>query len=227
MGRRHISGTAAASAAAVVLAIGGLVWTARQPKRYSHHFKNGLIVEVLPVQPNDVADRLEWRRWKYHVTLPPNTNALKCSLEVWRDGVPYAPQRDHLGGLGSGGFGSTEFDVSVILRTEHSDWKNDAQMISWVGDGGGGATSKAANPFRNVTISGMSFNGFTNTTVENYVLLEKIYPELSDRKTIGGVPYDYHHGFSLVLKMKPERWPDPVVPAKPGFWQSLFASLGN
>ena len=227
MKRKHIFISAAVSS----VLLGGFLWARHDANRQVYHLKNGLTVEVLPVEPNDLADVFHMSRWKFHITLPPNTNALRTSVQTWRDGKPFPPRQ----GWVEHPMDSNEFDATVIVRTEHGDFQNDPTIKTWFRYGSLTSGFETKNPFRtqaSEVFPSISASVSPIDVEDDGLILMQAMPHTP---RLDGGPgtqsFDPRNTVALVLKWTPEDMPaarsNPFRQKQKGFWQSLFASRTN
>ena len=199
---------------------GGFVWARHEASRQVYHLKNGLTVEILPVGSNDVADVLGMNRWKFHITMPPHANCLQTTLGVRRTDKPLPSE-----GWTVMPVEENEFDVSVVLHTEHGKWQDDPQVNGWFKYGNLSMQTQTKNPFRrqkSEVFSGIGTSNPMEMEDDTFVFMSSMV-EQPNKDGINAVPYIPYRFAKIVVKWEPYYAEGASPPPKHGFWQSVFA----
>lgn len=147
----------------VVWAVIGLgscfFWARYREDRQVYHLKNGLTVEVLPVEPSDVAEVLQMSRWKLHITMPQGASLFKSIVEVRRGGVPTPLHQGLPGVKGHGDYAvftevppsQREFDMKIVLYSPKGSINHDSHIMAWVKCWATPSLQSVENPFSDAT----------------------------------------------------------------------------
>jgi hypothetical protein len=108
--------------------------------------KNGLRVEVLPYEQNDIAQALDMRMHRLKVTWPsarPEIDTLNFNLEVRRKDRPV----QRIGGLGITRGEKLQHEVLINLYPLEGSWGESEKMKAMVQTAGGRGSNVVRNPF--------------------------------------------------------------------------------
>ena len=123
-----------------------------------HQLKNGLRVEVMPIENDDLAQLLDAKMWKFRVSSNDSTNRmLVSSVKVLQHGKVVKS----VGGFGVDPFTGKTADVSVAMMPLHGSWSKARILKINMRMKGNSGSNTFANPFTTsqTLLTGSQFDG--------------------------------------------------------------------
>jgi hypothetical protein len=156
---------------------------------------NGLQIEVLPQEKDDITRTLEIKTWRFNVTVPRRGQSLDASLEIRRGGATVTT----VSSIGVGPI-SDDTEVVVSLHPLDDSWSDSDRFKSMLRIGANNGTGLTSNPFKN---SGMASGNAEVMPDGSFLLM------VGSRGKAARWPLEKDNDVALVLKLKPVT-PAPV-----------------
>ncbi len=159
-----------------LLAATGIYWggqALKEPLRhwtnpYTYRLSDGTVVETIKPAPNEIAETLQMKRWRFHITLPQSGDAdsFVCGIELRKDGKPASVITEFPFHVPQG----RSMDVAVCFSPENHNWYTGRQFDIWDSDNfppTGDATSTGSRRYPNPFV-GMDGGMSTYTSVTTF-----------------------------------------------------------